>query len=85
MESQADVSAKITAEDLTMILEKIEKIEQKLERKIDDISLEVCKLQDTDSFALTLSREHISFIKDENVQLKAENVYLKKELENALL
>jgi type IV secretory pathway VirB9-like protein len=32
-----------------------------------------------------LSREHISFIKDENVQLKAENAYLKKELENATL
>ncbi|CAB4044950.1 Hypothetical predicted protein, partial [Paramuricea clavata] len=85
LESQADVSAKITADDLTMILEKIEKIEQKLERKIDDISLEVCKFRDADSFALTLSREHISFIKDENVQLKAENVYLKKELENATL
>jgi hypothetical protein len=85
LESLADVSAKITAEDLTMILEKIEKIEQKLERKIDDVSLEVCKLQDTDCFALTLSREHISFIKDENVQLKAENVYLKNELENATL
>ena len=76
MESQADVLAKITAEDLTMILEKIEKIEQKLERKIDDISLEVCKFQDADSFALTLSREHISYIKDENVQLKAENIHL---------
>ena len=85
MESQADVLAKITVEDLTMILEKIEKIEQKLERKIDDISLEVCKFQDADSFALTLSREHISYIKDENVQLKAENIHLKKELENATL
>ena len=52
MKSQADVSPKNTAEDLTKILEKIEKSEQKLERKIDYISVEVCKLQDTDSFGM---------------------------------
>ena len=39
LESQVDVLPKITAEDLTKILEKIEIIKRKLERKIDDISL----------------------------------------------
>jgi hypothetical protein len=39
LESQVDVLPKITAEHLTKILEKIEIIKRKLERKIDDISL----------------------------------------------
>ena len=70
LENKSDIPSNITADDLKKILNKVEKIEQKLECKIDDISLEVCKLKEADSQRQTLSREHIRSIKEENVHLK---------------
>ena len=80
-QSPDDRSSKTSAEDFAVILENIESIEDKLERKIDDIALDVCKLKEIDNFKLSLSREYICRIKEENAELKAENVSLKERVD----
>ena len=85
LESEVDVSPQTHEEDLIKIQKKIEKIEKKLECKINDISFEVCKLKESDSLDQTMSREYIKSIKENNAQLKAENISLKKELDCATL
>ena len=80
-QSPDDRSSKTSAEDFAVILENIESIEDKLERKIDDIALDVCKLKEIDNFKLSLSREYICRIKEENAQLKAQIVSLKERVD----
>ena len=80
-QSLADRSHKTTAEDFVVILEKIKSIEDKLERKIEDIALDVCKLKEANNLKLSLTHEYICRIKEENPQLKAENVSLKERVD----
>ena len=81
----AHVLPQIYEEDLMKIKKNIEKIEKKLECKLNDISFEVCKLKEEDSLGQTMSREYIRSIKENNAQLKAENTTLKKELDCSTL
>ena len=43
------------------------------------------QIEEEDSFHQTMSREYIRSIKENTAQLKAENIYLKKELDWATL
>ena len=65
-QSPANRSRKTTSEDFAVILEKIESIEDKLERKIEDIALDVCKFKEANNLKLSLTHEYICRIKEEN-------------------
>ena len=64
-----------------IILDRISGIEEKLNNRIEELTLQVCKLRKADECNLELSRDYIASINNENDRLRAENAALKQKVE----
>ena len=79
--SEVNSSELSEADAFAQILERILTIEEKLNTKIDDVAMQVCKLKEAEDLHEKISHNYITNIKHENENLKKENIALKEKIE----
>ena len=78
-------SDKTNIDSLSTILEEFKSVERRLDRKIDDIALDIRRIKEADNFKSPLSRDQVNHITEENIALKAENAALKEKVDYTVL
>ena len=72
-------------DNLCIILEKIRSVEERLDKKINNIALDVCRIKEGDNLKSLLSRDRVNHITEENTILKAENAALREKVDYTTL
>ena len=68
-------------DNLCIILEEIRSIEERLDQKINNIALDVCRIKEADNLKSLVSRDPVNHITEENTILKAENATLREKVD----